>query len=120
MFLGHEISCEGLHPPSNKLDIIADYPTPTSRKELQRAIGMFNWFKKYIRNFSAIANPLYKLMKKGIPFKWTSECSEAFSELKDSLLNSEALAFPRYNLEFRLAVDTSSKGIGIHVISRRD
>ena len=47
-----------------------------------------------------------------MPFKWTQEHEKSFQELKDLLVNSEALAYPRYDLEFRLAVDTCSKGIG--------
>jgi hypothetical protein len=54
----------------------------------------------------------YKLLKKGTAYVWTSKCSDAFSALKDSLLKSEALAFPRFDLEFRLAVYIRLKGIG--------
>jgi hypothetical protein len=75
-------------------------------------MGMFNWFRKYIPNFSAIANPFYKLMKKDVTFEWNSECQNSFNDLKHALVHSEALAFPRFDLQFRLAVDTSSKGIG--------
>ena len=41
------------------------------------------------------------------------ETSRSFDELKYSLMNSDALAFPRYDLPFYLAVETSSKGIGL-------
>ena len=71
-----------------------------------------NWFRKFIRGFSAITKCLYKLLKKGIKFEWHKEHQMAFDKLKSSLINSEALAFPRYDLPFYVAVDTSSKGIG--------
>jgi hypothetical protein len=38
---------------------------------------------------------------------------KVFDELKHALMNSDALAFPRYDLPFYLAVETSSKGIGL-------
>ena len=43
---------------------------------------------------------------------WSKICEDSFQQLKDSLVNSSALAFPRYDREFRLAVDSCSKGIG--------
>ena len=75
-------------------------------------MGLFNWFRKFIPNYSAIAQPILKLMKKNSKFNWTSEQSSAFTELKRLLKHSSLLSFPRYDLEFRLAVDTSCRGLG--------
>ena len=71
-----------------------------------------NWFKKYISGYSAKAHCLYQLLRKGVKFVWKDEHKAAFDILKTSLLNSEALAFPQYDLPFYLGVDTSSQGIG--------
>ena len=51
-----------------------------------------------------------------MPFKWTKEHEKSFQELKYHLVNSEALAYPRYYLEFRLAVNTCSKCIGYMIL----
>jgi len=51
-------------------------------------------------------------MRKGVCFQWNSECADAFGNLKQCLVNSTVLAFPRFEIQFRLAVDTSSQGIG--------
>ena len=112
VFLGHEISKDGLKPPSDRLDSIAEYPVPKNAKALKRYLGLMNWFKNYIPQYSAVANPLYKLLRRGEKFLWQSQHQAAFEKLKELLLNSEALAFPRYDLSFYLAVDSSSKGIG--------
>lgn len=112
VFLGHEISSNGIRPPPDKIEIIQNYPVPCTKKELQRVMGLFNWFRKYIPNYSVIANPLYQLLKQGVPFIWSHICQESFDKLKSLVVNSEALAFPRFDLEFRLAVDTCSLGIG--------
>ena len=112
VFLGHSISKAGISPPSDRIELLKDYPVPRNRKELQRALGMFNWFRKYIPNYSVLSGPLHKLLKKGAQYIWSTDCENSFQGLKDSLLGSTALAFPRFDIEFRLAVDTSSKGIG--------
>lgn len=79
---------------------------------MRRTLGLFNWFRKFIPNYSAVANPLNKLLKSNTKYNWTDEQQSASVELKRLLLQSPVLAFPRFDLEFRLAVDTSSKGIG--------
>ena len=89
-----------------------NYLPPKNIKELRRIIGMFNWFRKFIPNFSAVASPLMKLLKQNHNFAWTVEQQTAFDRLKHLLKNSPVLCFPRYDVEFRLAVDTSSHGIG--------
>jgi hypothetical protein len=53
-----------------------------------------------------------KLLKKGSVFNWTTEQANALCELKHRLIDSPVLAFPRFDIPFYLAVDTSAKGIG--------
>ena len=112
VFLGHEISKEGIRPPPDRINAIKDFTEQKTAKQLQRFLGLMNWFRKFIRGFSAITKCLYKLVKKVIKFQWEAEHQHAFDELKSSLINSEALAFPRYDLPFYVSVDRSSKGIG--------
>ncbi|CAG2217767.1 unnamed protein product [Mytilus edulis] len=112
IFLGHSISKEGVSPPPDRVQAIQEYPPPKNIKELRRLIGMLNWFRKFIPNFSAKYQPLTRLLKKGQFFVWNVEQQSSFNDLKYALLNSKILAFPNYDLTFRLAVDTSSRGIG--------
>lgn len=112
IFLGHDISKNGIKPPKDRIKALVEFPEPKNVKQLRRVIGLFNWFKKFIPNYSAIMNPLTKLLKKGQKFEWKQEQSTAFENLKYRLMNSEALSFPRFDLPFILAVDTSSLGIG--------
>ena len=112
IYLGHKISNKGIEPPPDRVKAIEDYPAPTSVRELRRLVGLLNWFRKYIKNFSSEMEPLTRLLKKFVLFEWTNEHQKAFDKVKSLLINSPVLAFPDYNLPFRLAVDTSSKGIG--------
>ena len=117
VFLGHFISKEGIRPPSDRVQAIYDFPPPRDAKSLRRFLGirflgMIGWFRKSIPNFSATADPLYYLLKNKVTFHWTDVHKTAFNDLKDSLVKSPVLAFPRFDMQFRLAVDTCSKGIG--------
>jgi hypothetical protein len=88
-------------------------PFQKNANELRRVLGLFNWFRIFIPNYSAVASPLNKLLKSNVKYIWTEDQQLAFQQLKSLLLESPVLAFPRFELEFRLAVDTSSKGIYI-------
>ena len=112
IFLGHHISKEGIRPPPDRVNALVNYPSPRNVKQLRRALGLFNWFKKYIPNYSIICEPLTRLLRKNVKFTWTAEQEQALKKLKNLLLNSEILAFPRFDLPFYLAVDSSSHGIG--------
>lgn len=112
IYLGHEISKEGIRPPPDRVDALLNIPPPKNIKELRRIVGMFNWFRKFIANFSAIIGPLTRLLKKNQKFQWQVEQQSAFDNLKQCLTSAPFLSFPRYDIQFRLAVDTSSLGIG--------
>lgn len=113
IFLGHHISSEEIIPPLDRVKALQQYPSPQNIKQLRRLLGFCSWFKKFIPQYSAIIQPMTKLLKKGgANFFWMEEQENALIELKSRLLNSEVLAFPRFDLTFYLAVDTSSREMG--------
>ncbi|VDH94860.1 Hypothetical predicted protein [Mytilus galloprovincialis] len=112
VFLGHLISKDEIRPPHDRVKAISDYPRPKNIKELRRLLGLFNWFRKFIPNYSALVFPLTRLLKKEQIFTWRSEQETAFNDLKHKLVNSDILSFPKFDLTFRLSVDTSARGIG--------
>ena len=73
---------------------------------------MFYRLKKFIPNNSVVSEPLTKLLRKNVKFVWSYEHEQSFKKLKSLLLNSEVLAFPRFDLPFYLAVDSYAQGIG--------
>lgn len=122
VFLGHQISKDGISPPSDRVDAVLNVPPPRTVKELRRIIGMFNWFRKFIPNFSSIINPLTRLLRKNARFCWLDDQQSAFTTLKQRLTSAPILQFPKYEWPFRLAVDTSSLGIGymLYQVDPRD
>jgi hypothetical protein len=118
IILGHHISKDGIRPPPDRVKALSEFPIPKNTKQLRRALGMFNWFRKYINNYSSIVEPLTRLLRKNVNFMWTIEQEMSFKRLKNSLMNSEILSFPRFDLPFVLAVDSSSTGIGYILYQR--
>jgi len=44
-----------------------------------------------VQDFSKIVGPLTKLTRKGENYVWTSECADAFEELKNKLISAPIL-----------------------------
>ena len=70
-YLHHLISAEGILPTKEKTAAIKDLAPPTNVHEVQIVMGMFNYYKKFIPNFSEIAKDIVKLTKIGVEFQWT-------------------------------------------------
>ena len=67
---------------------------PTTLKQF---LGLASYYRRYIKKFADIATPLHSLSKKDVPFAWTPECNNTFSELKDKLTHAPKLSFPQFS-----------------------
>jgi hypothetical protein len=66
----------------SKIQVIKDLTTPKTQTEVKIFLGHARYYKRFIKNFSKIASPLFVLLMKNDEFKWTKFCQEAFSTLK--------------------------------------
>ena len=57
-----------------KIEAISNWEAPTNQTEVRRFLGSVGYYKRFIRNFSLIALPLHKLLKKIVRFEWLKEC----------------------------------------------
>ncbi|GBG87781.1 hypothetical protein CBR_g45936 [Chara braunii] len=112
IYLGHVISREGLAPEATKVAAVQDRPRPANIRDVRSFLGLASYYKKFIKNFSAIAAPLTNLTKKDISFLWTSECQEAFTRLKEALIRAPVLKLHDPTLPFVLTTDASQYGVG--------
>ena len=94
-YLGHIFGQGTLCQNPDKVAIVKNMSTPKNVKELRRGLGLMNYFKKFMKNYSKIARPLYGLLKKDVEFKWT-EADKAFNQLKTLLINATTLVLPDF------------------------
>ena len=80
--LGHIISSRGIEVDKAKIDIISKLPPPTNAKTIRQFLGHAGFYRRFIKEFSKIAKPLYKLLEKDTKFVWEEECQKSFEELK--------------------------------------
>ena len=89
-YLGHIVGQGQVRPLDAKVQTIAKFPIPTSRKELARFLGMAGYYRNFCLNFSEIAAPLTNLLSNKVMFVWTDDCQMAFDEVKLLLQKSQS------------------------------
>jgi len=77
-FLGFMVSGSGLHMDPDKVQSITNWPRPTSRKEVQQLLGLWNFYRRFTHNFSAIVSPIPDLLRQDIKFEWGEAQEAAF------------------------------------------
>lgn len=116
-FLGHEVSANGIRPLQTKVQAILDYPKPKNIKELRRFLGMFNFYRRFVPNASALQAPLNIALvgpkRKGSQdIKMTEEMLQAFESCKSGLSQATMLAHPKTAVQLAIHTDASDTAIG--------
>ena len=118
-FLGHIVGRNGIAVDPKKVEKIEQFPIPTNLRELRSALGLFSYYRKFIKDFSKIAKPMLTLLKKDTPFEWTNKQQTAFNYLKKRLMTAPILEYPDFSKPFVLYTDASGTGLGA-VLSQHD
>eukprot|EP00253_Pinus_taeda_P020547 PITA_20547 len=89
--LSHTISQQGLQVDPNNIAIIQKVPPPQKIIDVQSFLGLAGYYRRFIKDFSKLASPLFSLLGKDVEFKWTDDCRGALDELKDKLVSTPIL-----------------------------
>ncbi|XP_064398966.1 uncharacterized protein LOC135345475 [Halichondria panicea] len=117
-YLGHVLTPMGICPNPEKVRAVQQFPRPTSVKEVRQFLGLASYYRRFVKGFADIAQPLHALTKANCRYDWTADCQTSFDSLKSRMLMSPVLAFPDFSLPFTLETDASIKGLGA-VLSQR-
>ena len=113
-FLGHIISDGCIRPDDNKITKIRDIKQPTTKKEIRRLLGLLNYYRRFVPNFSDIAQPLTDATRKCAPnkVKWNEKCQQSLDKLKLLLTSEPILRVPDLSKPFIVQSDASNTAIG--------
>nr|GFA70298.1 hypothetical protein [Tanacetum cinerariifolium] len=116
--LGHKISKNGIGVDKAKVNVNAKLPYPTTFKGIRSFLGHVGFYRRFIKDFSKIAQPMTCLLEKDNPFFFSKECVESFQTLKIKLTEASILIAPDCDLPFELMCDASDFAIGNFVVKR--
>ncbi|GBG75913.1 hypothetical protein CBR_g21155 [Chara braunii] len=111
LYLGHVLDGDGVKPEDSKISAIRDWSTARTFTELRSFLGLANYYRKFVRNFSTIAAPLRRLLKKEAIWQWDKDCTSALKKLKRALIENPVLKVADPSLPFVVTTDASQYGI---------
>ena len=112
LYLGHIVSREGIKCDPAKIEKVKEWPRPKSGKECLQFVGFCNYYNRFLKDFSAVAKPLYALGPKKVPFKWDEEEENSYQQLKAMLTSPPVMAYPREVGPWILDTDASGFAMG--------
>ncbi len=112
-FLGHRISLAGSAPAADHTAEIQNCSPPQDIKQLQRFLGMVNFYCRFLPNCAKVLHPLTDLLKGGPrTLQWTATAQESFQKVKRLLAAAVSLQHPSPTAKLSLATDASDTHIG--------
>jgi hypothetical protein len=118
-YLGYLVTPDGIKMDPSKVSAILDWPAPTSITGVRSFLGFANFYRRFIRDYSAISHAITSLLKKDVPFHWDKAQELAFAKLKTAFTTAPVLVHFQPSLPLVLEVDASDYAIG-GVISHPD
>jgi hypothetical protein len=117
-FLGHIVGRDGVRMMESKVRAIVEWPAPRNVSHVRAFLGTAGYYRKFIRDFSAIATPLSDLTKDGQRFDWSASAEAAFQQLKAALAKEPILVLPDPNVPY--VVNTDASGFAIGAVLQQD
>jgi hypothetical protein len=111
LFLGHIISAEGIAVDPSKVQEVLDWKSPRSVTQICSFLGLAEYSRWFIPNFSKIDKPMTQLLEKEDKFKWSLQCEKTFLTLKKLLTTALVLSQPDIEKSFDVYCDASGTGI---------
>jgi hypothetical protein len=112
-YLGIIISHNKVEMDPVKIAGVADWPTPSNKKEVQSFVGFVNFYRRFIPGFSHHVRALFDLTMKDIRFIWGLPQEDSFLKLKELVTSAPVLVLLNDDLPFRLEADGSGIATGV-------
>ena len=110
--MGHIISEIKISTDPEKLKQIQEWARPQTQNDVQSLLGNAMYYRKFIKGFAHLSDPLNKLLQKDHPFQWNEACEQAFNSLTTAFCEIVTLKFRNFSKPFIVDIDASDVGIG--------
>lgn len=120
-YLGYILSQEGLRPNPDRISAIINYERPSSLRALRRFLGMCNYYRRFIANYSQTTQPLTDLLRdKPKTVIWNDRAEDSFVKIKECLISAPILTNPDFSLPFAIHCDASDTAIAAVLTQTHD
>jgi len=111
-FLEVVIGPNRIEMEKEKVEEVLSWPESKNMKDVRKFLGLANYYRKLIKDFTQVARPMNMLTRKDVKWQWGTEQQQAFDELKWVFTTKPVLAAPDLDKEFRVKADASNYATG--------
>ena len=111
-YLGFNITNKGWRILPKRRKEIENFPTPKNQSDVKRFIGVVGFLTACCQNLQFLLDPLHKISGKKAKFKWTEKEDQAFQKIKDVILKSVMMSYPKEDPSYTMYLSTDSSDIG--------
>ena len=111
-FLGVVIGLERIKMEEEKVKGVLEWPMPKYVKDVQKFLGLANYYRQFIEGFVSIARSLHDMVKKDKKWDWMEKQEKVFKELKEKFTKELVLAAPNLDKKMRMEVDALDYATG--------
>ena len=83
VFMGHVLSRKGIAPEEIKAEAILNAKESENASKVRSFLGLVNFNARFMTDLATVVEPLRRLTKKNVEFKWSSEQRKSFKILKE-------------------------------------
>ena len=118
-FVGHQVGCGTSAPLEENLRKVRNASRQLTKKDVRSFLGLTEYYRKFVPNYSIIAVPLTDATRKGQPDQviWGDAQEKAYTVLKAMITSHPILQIPDYNKPFFLQTDASEIDMGLCLCS---
>jgi len=85
---------------------------PKSVKDVQKFLGLANYYRQFVKDFARIAKPLHEMTRKEMKWSWGERQQRVFKELKQRFTTELVLVTPDLDKEMRVEANASDFATG--------
>ena len=119
-YLGHILSINGISTCPKKIEAIEKMAPPKNVKGVKSFLGLSGFYRRFVKDYAKIVEPLSRMTKKNAKFDWTSEAESAWKLIKSKLASNPILIHPDLEKEYYLIFDASSYAVGSILCQKGD
>jgi len=104
-FLGYTLTQGGYTVDAARCKIVKDNARPQNERQIKRFLGIAQYFKKLLKNYSQRTEPLHRLLEKDVEFVWTDKQECSFCDIRDALCSAPVLGYPDESKPMRIILE---------------
>ena len=95
-----------------KVEVIIEWKPPRNFTEVRSFLGLTGYYRRFVKGFLMIADPMTRLLQKNVKFEWSEKFQASFEKLKAFLIEAPVLTQLTYGKEYVFFSDASLNGLG--------